>query len=148
MTSTIEGWWTMDNIHLRSNNINYNIRTCLGDNSLFFRFDKKSIFPAPGYNCGDVLTGSFDPTGEIALVNSALKNDTIPFRLIIKSKNKLFSGVYGIVFDKDPENHLLKMELKSDKLYIVCRKGLFNYDDNIDLINELERATWTNRPKD
>ena len=117
----------MDTIHLRNNNINYDIRTCLGDNSLFFHFDEKSSFPAAEYNCGDVIKGSFVRTGEIALVSSPLTNDTIPFRLMINSKNQLFSGVYRIVFDRDSQNHLLKMELKSDKLYIVCRKGLFNY---------------------
>lgn len=144
VTSTIEGWWTMDTIIFK----NYNIRNCLGDNSLFFHFDKKSIFPAARNNCGSVITGSYDNTGEITLANSNIKNDTIPFRLIVKTKNQLFSGVYKIAFDKDSKNHLLKMELVSDNLIIICRKGLFNYEKNIDLINELERATWTNRPKD
>jgi hypothetical protein len=117
----------------------YNIRTCLGDNSLFFHFDKKSKLPAADDNCGDVVTGSLDNTGEITLASSNLKNDTIPFRLIINTKNQLFSGIYKIVFDKDSENHLLKMELISDNLYVVCRKGLFDFDENIDLVNELEK---------
>ena len=144
ITSAIEGWWTIDTIVYK----NYNIRTCLGDNSLFFYFNKKSHFPAAENKCGSVITSSFDNTGDIALTNSPLENDTIPFRLTINTKNQLFSGVYKISFDKDSENHLLKMELLSDKLYIVCRKGLFNYDENVDLVNELEKITWTNRPKD
>ena len=134
----------MDTIYFK----NYSIRTCLGNNSLFFYFDKKSIFPIAGENCGNIITGSFDETGEISLVNSNLKNDTIPFRLLIKTRNRLFSGSYKIAFDKDSKNHLLKMELISDKLYIVCRKGLFDFDANVDLVNELEKITWTNRPKD
>jgi hypothetical protein len=145
VTSAIEGWWAIDTIYFKNK---YNIRTCLGDNSLFFYFDKKSKFPAAGYNCGDVVTGSFDDSGEITLASSNLKNDTIPFRLIINTKNQLFSGIYKIVFNKDSENHLLKMELKSDNLYIVCSKALFNFDENIDLVNELEKITWTNGPKD
>jgi len=144
VTSAIEGWWTIDTIYFK----NYNIRTCLGDNSLFFHFDKKSHFPAARNNCGDVIKGSFDNTGLIELSHSNLQNDTIPFRLIIKTKNQLFSGTYRIAFDKDSKNHLLKMELISDKLYVICRKGLFDYDDNADFVNELEKITWTNRPKD
>ncbi|MEO6632880.1 MAG: hypothetical protein ABIN13_14190 [Mucilaginibacter sp.] len=145
MTYAIEGWWTIDTIHFKKK---YDIRTCLGENSLFFHFDKKSNFPVAGDKCGDVVTGSFDNSGEITLVTSSLKRDTIPFRLIINTKNQLFSGVYKIVFDKDSVNHLLKMELMSDDLYIVCRKGLFNFDENVDLVNELEKLTWTNRPKE
>lgn len=144
VASAIEGWWTMDTIIYK----NYNIRNCLGDNSLFFHFDKKSQFPVAENKCGNIITGSFDSSGDIKLTNSNLENDTIPFRLTINTKNQLFSGVYKISFDKDSENHLLKMELLSDKLYIVCRKGLFNYDENVDLVNELEKITWTNRPKD
>jgi|SRR6185437_2811627 len=144
VSSAIEGWWTIDTIYFK----NYNIRTCLGDNSLFFHFNKTSHFPAARNNCGTIITGSFDNTGEITLARSNFKNDTIPFRLTINTKNQLFSGVYKIAFDKDSENHLLKMELMSDKLYIICRKGLFNFDDNMDLVNELEKITWTNRLKD
>jgi len=145
VTSAIEGSWTIDTIWFINK---YDLRTCLGNNSLFFSFSEKSNFPAARNNCGNLITGSFDHCGEITLDRSKLKNDTIPFRLIINSKNQLFSGIYKVVFDKDSENHLLKMELISNKLYIICRKALFNFDENIDLINELEKITWTNRPKD
>jgi hypothetical protein len=58
------------------------------------------------------------------------ETDTIPMRLNVISSNQVFAGTYKIVFYGDESNKLLKMEIWSDNLYIVCRKGLFNYDGN------------------
>jgi hypothetical protein len=53
----------------------------------------------------------------------------------------LFAGMHRLVFYKDEPNKLLKMEVWSDSLYIVCRKGYFNFDKNIEAINKLERVS-------
>jgi len=66
-----------------------------------------------------------------------LKADSIPLLLRIESKNVIFKGSHQVVFRDDAENHLLKMEIKSDSLYVVCRKGLFDYDRSRDLVEYL-----------
>jgi hypothetical protein len=139
----INGWWTMDTIYYK----NYNIRNCLGNTSLFFKFRDKSIFPVAENGCGQVITHSFDPSGDVRVLDSDNKNDTIPFRLKITTENKIFAGEHKIVFYKDMQRHVLKMEIFSDDLYIICHKGLFYFDDNIDLMDDLEKITWTNRAK-
>ena len=140
--NVIEGWWTIDTIYYK----NYNIKTCLISNSLNLKFDVKSKFPVALNNCEPIIKNNYDQLAEIKLSNSDKLNDSIPFRLKIATQNEIFAGTYKIVFYKDVPNHLLKMEIFSDKLYIVCRKGLFDFDNNIGLVDELEKISWTNRP--
>lgn len=141
--NVLEGWWTMDTIYYK----NYNIRTCLRSNSLEFKFGDNSEFPTAEDRCVPVIKNSYNQDADIEVVYSEVHNDTIPMRLKITTKNEVFAGTYKMVFYKDERNQLLKMEIYSDSLYIVCRKGLFNFDRNIGLIDELEEMTWSTRPK-
>jgi hypothetical protein len=141
----VNGWWTIDTIICVKHNTNYNLRQCLKSNSIFFKFDDKSVFPTGDNYCSPIITNNYDQYADVKLLNSENPNDSIPFRLKITTKNEIFSGDHQIIFYKDQNDHLLKMEILSDKLYILCRKGLFDYDDNISLINDLEKTTWTNR---
>jgi len=141
--NVVEGWWSIDTIYYK----NQNIKTCLGNNALLFKFNDKSELPYAKNNCEPVLIGNYYPSAEVKIFFSEIKNDTIPLRMNIKTKNKLFSGTHKIVFYKDNSNSLLKMEIFSDSLYIICRKGLFNYDKNIKLVDDLEELSWTTRRK-
>lgn len=141
--NAIDGLWSIDTIYFK----NYNIRTCLANNVLYFKLGGQSELPIARNYCDSIIKKSFDRFATIELVNSENKSDTIPLRLKIISNNEIFAGIQKIIFYKDQPNHLLKMEIFSSKLYIVCRKGLFNYDQNISLMNNLEEKSWTNRPK-
>lgn len=141
--NVLKGGWSMDTIYYK----NYDIRICLGSNWLEFKDDSKLEVPAAQDNCGPIIKSSYTSNTEIEVLESDIPNDTIPLRLKIITKNEVFAGVHKLVFYKDEPNQLLKMEIFSDSLYIVCRKGLFNFNKNIALINELEEISWTNRPK-
>src|ERR1700744_5496265 len=92
--NVIDGWWTIDTIYYK----NYNIKTCLANNSLFFKFDNKSELPVAMSNCGPIIKNSFDRSAEIKLTNSETANDSIPLRLKIVTKNEIFAGLNKIVF--------------------------------------------------
>ena len=139
--NTIDGIWSMDTIYYSK----YDIRLCLGNNILEFNRDKSKV-PVAMNRCGSFIKKSYDSFAKVEIVDSELENDTIPFRLRIKTENEIFSGTHKIVFYKDEVNQLLKMEIFSDSLYIVCRKGLFDFNGNIALINHLEEVSWTTRP--
>jgi hypothetical protein len=59
----------------------------------------------------------------------------------IESRNKIFSGQHTLLFKKDEPNKLLKMELRSDSLFLVARKGLFYYEGNLKTINKLVKMS-------
>jgi hypothetical protein len=137
---TIEGWWTMDTIYYK----NQDIKHCLIGNSLQFEANKQIIIP--NADCAPIVIQGSDKFGNWEIIKSENSRDTIPYRMKILTMNEVFSGTHKIVFYKDNVNKLLKMEIFSDNLYIVCRKGLYNFDKNIKTIDELEKITWTNRP--
>lgn len=139
----VAGVWSIDTIYYK----NYNIKHCMLANLIFFKFDKQSSFPYAENYCNPAIKNNFDEYGDIEILHSENANDTIPFRLKINSKNQIFAGLHKIVFYKDISNKVFKMEIFSDKLYIICRKGLWSFDDNINLMTKLEKMTWTNRPK-
>jgi hypothetical protein len=141
INNAIDGIWSMDTIYYR----NHDVKLCLSSNIIEFD-SRNSQFPVTMNNCGSIMKNSYSRSGEIEIINSEFKNDTIPFRIRIKTDNEIFSGVHKIVFYKDEYHQLLKMEIFSDDLYVVCRKGLFNYNNNIKLMNDLEDLSWTTRP--
>jgi hypothetical protein len=141
--NVVQGWWTMDTIYYK----NHNIRTaCLTSNSLFFDEKKKTTLPVAENWCDLFIKNSYDEKADVEVIKSPIANDTIPFRLKIKTGNEIFSGIHKIVFYRDDSNKLLKMEIYSDSLYIVCRKGVFDYYKNAKLIDELEKISWITRP--
>jgi hemin uptake protein HemP len=142
VVTTIEGSWSIDTIYYK----NYDVKNCLYVNIIDFKKDGEASFPYSGDRCKEVILISENEFGNWKIINSSNVNDTLPFRIKIVTENQLFTGTHKIVFYKDEPNKLLKMEIWSDSLYIVCRKGLFNYDKNIDLINRLEKISWITRP--
>ncbi|MGN6180153.1 MAG: hypothetical protein ACTHNW_13275 [Mucilaginibacter sp.] len=139
----LDGWWSIDSIYFE----HYNVKNCIESNLILFKFNGRSELPISVNGCNTFINGNNDKFAIIKVLDSESPNDTIPFRLQIDTKNKIFAGTHKIIFYKDNYNHLLKMEIWSDKLYIVCRKGLFDIDTNSQLVNDLEKISWTNRPK-
>lgn len=128
--STISGWWSIDTIYYN----NLEIEGCLLSNSIIFEKGNCELPITENYCGSDVA--SFDITGDWKID----KNEIGTF-LFIQTENKLFNGNHHIRFFKDEKNKLLMLELKSDSLYLICRKGLFDYDREINLINDLVKST-------
>jgi hemin uptake protein HemP len=139
----IAGWWSIDTIYYKKHDLKY----CLTDRAMFLKFGKTSALPVTSNNCIEIIKNSYNKSAEITLLNSADPNDTIPYRLRIVSENEIFKGNHKIIFYNDEPNQLLKMEIFSDSLYVLCRKGMFNHSENIALIKELEDMTWTTHPR-
>jgi hypothetical protein len=123
----------MDTIYYKG----YDIRYCLWLNSLTFKKQSCEFAETNGY-CLNI-----NEKGEYGTWK--LNTDSLPYTIEIRSRNKIFAGKHTIKFKRDDGNSLLKMEIESDSLYIVCRKGLFNYTANQELIDEL--VSQTNQKK-
>jgi len=139
---TIEGWWTIDTIYFKG----YDLNGCLLGNSIEFGIHKQSLLPIAENYCEPIVRHGFDKYAKVEIIQSSIPTDTMPLSMKITSENEVFSGIHKFVFYKDEANKLLKMEIWSDSLYIVCRKGLFDFDKNINLINDLEKVSWSTRP--
>lgn len=124
----IRGSWSIDTIYYNGQEIRY----CLDLNTINF-IEEGAILPTvlPN-NCSDIPSAS-SKQGSWEIY----KSDSVPVALKITSDNNMFDGSHQVVFRKDPENKLLKMEIRSANLQVVCRKFLFNYDSNIELMDRL-----------
>ena len=140
---TVSGVWSIDTVYYGK----YDVMLCFSSNMISFNKNETIEVPIAMDDCSGVTSKCIESSGKWEIVKSKNANDTIPYRLNISSKNKVYNGIHKIIFYKDEINKLLKMEIWSDSLYIVCRKGLFNFDNNFGLINDLERISWTTRPK-
>jgi hypothetical protein len=127
---TIEGLWSIDTIVYKQ----YEIRNCILSNVINFNEDFCEL-PITENFCEGLVEYSED--GEWKFY----KTDSIPLRLRINTDNAIFSGTHRMIFKKDDKNKLLKMVLYSDSLYVVCRKGLFNYDGNLGLVDDLVKIS-------
>jgi hypothetical protein len=128
--STVHGWWTIDSLVYK----NREIDSCLLGNSIFFKNEVK--LPVTENLCSGLIT-EFNNEGKWNILYS----DTAPIILNIVSENKIFAGSHQLFFRSSPDEHILKMIIKSKNLYVVCRKGLFDYDRNLSLIKYLENKT-------
>ncbi len=130
--TTIIGLWTIDSIIYKQNEI----RTCLSNNLIVFYKNGKVDLPVPEDYCSEMIT-EYNTNGRWEVKYK----QSFPISLNITTKNKIFKGTYHVIFIDDKENNLLKMIIKSDSVYVVCRKALFNYDGEHDLINYLEEES-------
>jgi len=127
----IEGPWSIDTVYYD----HYDIIRCLSSNAISFKGSSCNL-PMIFGDCEGLQETSREGNWKIH------KSDSVPLILNIKSENRIFNGSHRIVFIGDKENKLLKMILVSDKFYLVCRKGVFAYSSNLDLVENLEEATW------
>src|SRR4051812_36424242 len=86
--TTVTGWWTIDTIYYH----NYEIRTCLLGNSLWFNDDGSVVLPIPENYCSELIT-EYNKKGSWEI----MRNDQFPLVLKIDSKNTLFKGRHQIV---------------------------------------------------
>jgi hypothetical protein len=122
----LRGTWSIDTIYYKEKDI----RNCVLTNVIEFEETFCELPTTENYCNGlneYVSRGTW----------GTFQTDSIPLLLTIASDNKVFSGNHRINFKKDEINKLLKMELKSDSLYMICRKGLFNYDASKNLVDDL-----------
>ena len=127
---TIEGSWSIDTLYYHE----YDIRNCVLINVIDFEQFFCELPTTESY-CEGLVEYVREGQWEVE------KTDSIPLVLKIKTENAIFSGTHRVIFKKDEQNRLLKMELRSDNLYVVCRKGLFNYDKNEDLVDDLVKMS-------
>ena len=99
----IDGVWSIDSIYYK----HYNIMSCISNNILNIHFNRNTTLPIAS-GCENLIINGRVGTGVLTIEKSEDKDDTIPYRLAIKTKNQIFSGVHKIVFYKDAVNHLLK----------------------------------------
>ena len=112
----IEGLWAIDSIYYNGENF----KDSLYLNTLSFEKELVRIPKIEGYD----------------YLNSAafyLETTNNTKKLIIRSKNHFFNGVYEVSFIKNEERKLLGMKLKSSKMTIIAYK--FHQDYIYDEIN-------------
>jgi hypothetical protein len=103
---------------------------CVLGNGMSFDENHRCNLPITKNYCEGLVV--FEERGGWAV----LENDEGRLVLTIETKTIIFAGSHRMIFKRDVQNKLLKLELQSDSLYVVCRKGLCDYDRNQDLINE------------
>lgn len=130
--TTVTGWWTIDTLIYN----NTEMLTCLVGNSIEFYDNGSCKLPVTEERCPSVLI-EYEQNGRWKIERST----AIPLSLKMESKNQLFKGIHQITFKDDKENGLLKMVVTSNNLYLVCRKGMFDYDHKQNLVHELIEAS-------
>lgn len=131
--STIDGAWSIDSIYYKC----YDLKYCLLGNIIEFDLNKKTELPIADIYCRPVVNKSFDSSASVVLLEQYQINDSIPLHIQFNTENEIFNGIHKLGFFKDEKEKLLKMVICSDSLYIVCRKGFYNYDKHLSTINKL-----------
>ena len=126
----IIGDWTIDTIYYK----NVDIRLCINLNVINFSKEGGDL-PITENDCG-VL-----PTFDRGTFWKIIKNKKGEIKINFDTQNEMFNGEHHLTFKKDEVNKLLKMEISSDSLFIICRKALFNFDGNIATIDNLVKIT-------
>lgn len=140
--STMVGWWTIDIIEYNGQNI----RPCLLTNTINFNKDGSLELPPPDDICTGKTTIKYRVKGDWQILSSPLPLDTIPIRVKFQTNESFYNGEHKLVFHDDATEKLLKIEVWSDSIYILARKGLYNHDKNLGTIKRLEAKTWLTRP--
>jgi hypothetical protein len=126
----VEGIWSIDTVLFKHQDVS----NCLNLNIINLEKKTNCDFPEIWSSCKEL--GINDRNGRWLIVESGKGKLKIDI-----SSNNFFKGSHKIIFIKDEINHLFKMQLESDNLYVVCRKGLLNFNDNIDNIDKLVRLS-------
>lgn len=136
VVNTMEGWWSIDTLYYKE----YDSKMCLYSNAI--TFEKQRIdLPITEDRCEGLSI--YDKNGTWTIQRS----DSIPLLLRIETSNDIFAGTHKIVFRKDEQDKLLKVEISSKDLYLVARKGIYNYDRHIDVIDNLIQISHTPHPR-
>lgn len=115
----INGIWSIDEIHYKDQDYRFHIR----GNYLSFNGEQCNL---PKYY--PVLKGHPLPLKKRAEGFWHTTEEDGCYYLHIETTSKLFNGRHKVVFWKDEQEKMVKMTISSKHLYLVCRKGLFNFD--------------------
>ena len=115
----IEGIWSIDEISYQNQDYRFTIH------GNFLSFDGKRCNLPKSY---PVLKGHPLPIKKHDEGQWHVTEENGCYYLHIETNSKLFNGRHKIVFWKDEQEKLVKMTLSSKDLYLVCRKGLFNFE--------------------
>ena len=130
MQKVVKGWWTIDTISFKNDDVFF----CMMSNSLFFE-NGSCKMPVSYDACPDLNSYNEKGTWNIS------RSDSLVYFITFTTTNELFNGTHKLRFLKDEKNSLLKVEISSNKLYLMCRKALFNYQSNIKTIDNLVDIT-------
>jgi len=132
----IVGMWSIDTIYYQ----NTDFKLCLNLNVIQLN-DQSCELPDIDNRCGFISKGG----ASYWEINWEERN---PLILNIYGNNHIFNGQHTLKFKKDEINKLLKMEIESDDLLIICRKGLLDYDGNLNAIESLLEMQSNQHAKD
>ena len=128
--TAIKGLWSIDEngCIYKGEDISY----CLLGNVINFE-NKSCELLSLSSTCNDSIVVAIEEKGIWELEEP---NDSTKI-IRITINNEIFNGEHEVYFEKDSKNKLLKMIIKSDKLYLKCTKGLFDYNKNFGLIERI-----------
>lgn len=110
----VRGFWTISTIEYQGENIFYDLLS----NIIIFEREKCSI-------------PTFPENHKIKLKNGGIwnitKRDGQYFLTITDTENEIFAGTHKICLEKHLDKKLITLVISSEKLYIECQKGLFNF---------------------
>ncbi|MES2655846.1 MAG: hypothetical protein V4620_09675 [Bacteroidota bacterium] len=145
INKVIEGTWIVDTIYYKG----YDVKPCvLANMIIFFEKNNRASLCEIDNRCVEALIGKNIKTdeGSWEIIQSINKKDTIPISIKFTTDNEIFKGIHKLVFYKEDAKQILKIEVYSDNLYMICSKTQYNYDGNREVLNELEKLSWSNRP--
>lgn len=116
----IDGSWSIDEIHYEQ----YDINRCMLVNIVDFHRGSCKIPDTS--NCEDEFLNNRIGTWEL------METDNVPLVLIINSSNVAFNGEFKVIFEADRVAKLFRMVLVSESTFISLRKGLFDFDREIE----------------
>ena len=122
----VRGIWSIDTLYYEG----HDSRHCLYVNTIYFKKEEVDL-PITGNRCDGLSV--FEKNGNWLIT----KSDSTEINLKIETQNEIFSGNHKLIFVNDFQNKLLKIEIRSKNLFMVARKGLFDYDANKSLIEKL-----------
>ena len=128
----LEGMWSIDVIHYKT----FDIRRCLAVNVL--SFEENTCTVPTLLSCDGLEQSALLFLDKPEDPNSwSIRKSKDGLLLNIVSQSKIFNGNHSLKFVRDDENKLLGIEFTSDSLYLLCHKGLFDYDRNYSLVKKL-----------
>lgn len=115
--------WVIDTVYYKD----VDVKACLLSNIIIFHENKQCKLPYSESRCLNEL-GFINEVGGKWILE---EEDSGVFFLNFKTGNRLFNGVQRVWFYKGDDEGLLKMELYSDSLYMICSKWLYDYRKDI-----------------
>lgn len=110
----LDGDWSIDSISYEDKNI----IGCMLINTMYFYNDSVVKLPTTSL-CNDPGLKTIESFGTYKVVYNASEKSY----LRVQTKNKLFDDSLEIQFVDDLNNRLIKLELKSEKCYLLITKG-------------------------